>query len=225
MASEYDATEFVDTDFKESASPFAAAASGNLPRRAPSTEEVDLKVSEAQQKLAELKRAQEQLEQQRTQLEETRRRQSEFQTGRREMIDNLTRGVGLLEEAEFAARQDAEQMAKALAGLRDALEKVSAINEQSWTDESFQVELTRALTTLENARMEWNSSRLKFPVLSGERQREPASSAQSGEGASFQLSDLSMAQACKLGLALTWPVAVVILGALITFIVLSLYPA
>ena len=122
---------------------------------------------EAQQKLAELKRAQEELERQRAALEETRRRQMEFQTGRQEMIQNLTRGLGLLEEAEFSARRDAEQMAKALVDLRDALAKVQAIHEEAWTKDNFNTELTRALTALENARMEWNAARLKFPVLSG----------------------------------------------------------
>ncbi len=38
---------------------------------------------------------------------------------------------------------------------------------KTWTKENFQIELTRALTTLENARMEWNSARLKLP-LAGE---------------------------------------------------------
>src|SRR4030088_949891 len=101
MASDYDATEFVDGDFQTHKSPYAAApaALGQL-QRAPTREEVDSKVIEAQQKLAELKRAQEDLERERSALEETRRRQMEFQTGRKEMLQNLTRGVGLLEEAE-----------------------------------------------------------------------------------------------------------------------------
>ena len=46
-----------------------------------------------------------------------------------EMIQNLTRGLGLLEETEFAARHDAEQMSKSIAEMRDALAKVRAINE------------------------------------------------------------------------------------------------
>ena len=71
---------------------------------------MDRKVVEAQQKLAELKRAQEELERERAGLEELRRRQTEFQTGRQEIIQHLMRGLGLLEEAEFAARRDAEQM-------------------------------------------------------------------------------------------------------------------
>ena len=121
MASDYDATEFVDTDFQaQKATQTAASGFAGALQRAPTREEVDLKVTEAQQKLTELKRAQEELERERASLEELRRRQAEFQTGRQEMIHNLTRGLGLLEEAEFAARRDAEQMTKAIGDLRDA---------------------------------------------------------------------------------------------------------
>ena len=96
MSTEYDATEFVDGDFQARKSPFSATSAGaGQPQRAPTREEVDSRVAEAQQKLAELKRAQEELERQRAALEETRRRQIEFQTGRQEMIHNLTRGLGL----------------------------------------------------------------------------------------------------------------------------------
>src|SRR5690606_19319870 len=134
MPTEYDATEFVDTDFHTPKSPYATSSIGtaNSGFRAPTREEVDSKVTEAQQKLAELKRAQEELERERAALEEVRRRQTEFQTGRQEMVENLTRGLGLLEEAEFAARRDAEQMAKTVAALRDSLGKVQAINEEAW---------------------------------------------------------------------------------------------
>src|SRR5271154_4984229 len=164
---EYDATEFIDTDFQahKSPSPFAPT---NDPLRAPTRDEVDRKVVEAQQKLAELKRAQEDLERERASLEELRRRQLEFQNGRQEMVHNLTRGLGLLEEAEFNSRRDAEQMVKTIADFRDALEKIQAVHDESWTKENFRVELTRALTTIENARMEWNSARLKLPSLEGE---------------------------------------------------------
>ena len=169
MSSEYDATEFVDPDFQshKSSQNTASALAGAM-QRAPTREEVDLRVTEAQQKLAELKRAQEELERERGALEELRRRQMEFQTGRQEMIHSLTRGLGLLEEAEFTARRDAEQMAKAIADLRDALAKVEAVHEETWNKDNFNVELTSALTAIENARMEWNGARLKFPVLSGQ---------------------------------------------------------
>src|SRR5690349_1801493 len=122
MASEFDPTEFVDSDF-QAARKAARTGAATTASRAPSRDEVDSKVGETHQKLAELKRVQEELERERAGLEETRRRQIEFQTGRQETIQNLTRGVGLLQEAEFAARRDAEQMAKSLADMREALTK------------------------------------------------------------------------------------------------------
>src|SRR5262245_50950545 len=199
MATEYDTTEFVDTDFQAHKSPYGSTATtASNPFRAPSREEVDSKVSEAQQKLAELKRAQEELERERAALEEVRRRQSEFQTGRGEMIQSLTRGLGLLEDAEFSARRDAEQMAKSIGDLRDALNKVQSIHEEGWTKDNFNVELTRALTTLENARLEWNGARLKYPVLSGEApEREtPRGASSTSEPL---LAPKSFGELCKLG--------------------------
>lgn len=208
MSSNYDATEFIDGDFQAHKTPAAAPAPAAGPGpRAPTRGEVDSKVAEAQQKLAELKRAQDELERERAALEETRRRQMEFQAGREEMIRHLTRGLGLLEEAEFTARRDAEQMAKTLVDLRDALAKVQAIQEDTWTREAFSVELTRALTTLENARMEWNSARLKFAVLSGQPPESQPTGPAAGPGSRSLFATYSFSDLCRLGFALTWPIA------------------
>jgi hypothetical protein len=208
MAGKYDSTEFVDTDFTAHKSPFAA----------PTRDDVDRKVVEAQQKLVELKRAQEELERERAGLEELRRRQTEFQTGRQEIIQQLTRGLGLLEEAEFAARRDAEQMVKTLDDFRAALAKVQAIHDEAWTKENFQIELTRALTIIENARMEWNSARLKLPALAGETKTAASAEKNSAAAATApSLADLSFGQLCKIGLAFTWPLLLVALVALGVF--------
>jgi len=214
MSGNYDASEFIDGDFqRQKIAAAGAVAGGPVMGRAPTREEVDSKVAEAQQKLAELKRAQEELERERALLEETRRRQAEFQTGRQEMIQNLTRGLGLLEEAEFGARKDAEQMARTVNELRDAMSKVQAIHEETWTKESFNVQLTQALTTLENARMEWNSARLKFQVLS-EASEASAAPKQGGVGGKIAgIAELGTGELCRIGLALTWPVAAAILVA------------
>ena len=209
MAGEHDSTEFIDTDFTAHKSAFAA----------PTRDDVDRKVVEAQQKLVELKRAQEELERERSGLEELRRRQNEFTTGRQEIIQQLTRGLGLLEDAEFVARRDAEQMVKTLADFRSALGKVQAIHDETWTKENFQIELTRALTTIENARMEWNSARLKISALAGET-KDAAAPLNRSSAAAPALADLRFGQLCKIGLALTWPLLLVALGALGVFIAL-----
>ena len=220
MAAEYDPTEFIDTDFTAQKSPFAAPAPAASLFRAPTPDDVNRKVVEAQQKLVELKRAQEELERERAGLEELRRRQNEFQTGRDEVIQNLTRGLGLLEEAEFVARRDAEQMVKTVGDFRAAMAKVQAINDATWTKDNFQMELTRALTTIENARMEWNSARLKISALAGETKNAaaPLDKNSPSAAAAPSLADLSFGQLCKIGLAMTWPLLVVALGALGIFI-------
>jgi hypothetical protein len=210
MASDYDAAEFVDGDFQAHKASSSGMTSANAFQRAPTREEVESHLADTQQKLAELKRTQEEKERERSMWEETRRRQVEFQTGRQEMIQHLTRGLGLLEEAEFTARRDAEQMAKSVVDLREALEKVESVREENWTQANFNVELTRALTTLENARMEWNGARLKFPVLSGRavEQGEPGPASE----ALPALATLSFGQLCRIGLAATWPLVLVGLG-------------
>jgi hypothetical protein len=124
------------------------------------------------------------------------------------MLENLTRGVGLLEEAEFNARRDAEQMAKALVELREALTKVERIQEETWSKDNGDVELTRALTAIENARLEWNSARLKFPLLSG-TPPEATPAADTASKPSLFAGQLSFWQLCRMGLALTWPLAII----------------
>jgi len=221
MPTEYDATEFVDTDFQTQKASYGMSTAASAGLRAPTREEVDVKVTEAQQRLAELKRAQEELERERASLEELRRRQAELQTGRQEMIHNLTRGLGLLEEAEFTARRDAEQMAKTIADFRDALEKMQAIQEENWTKDNFNVELTRGSTAVENARMEWNSARMKFSVLSGKAaEAKPATGEASAEPSPF--APKSFADLCRLGLALTWPLALIGLATLAFLVVIVL---
>ena len=102
------------------------------------------------------------------------------------------------------------------AEFREAVHKVQSINEQAWTSENHSVELTSAATTIENARMEWNSARLKFPLLAGAPQATPEPS----ESASRRVfpPDTDLLELCKIGLALNWPL--VLLGAGIFMVLL-----
>jgi hypothetical protein len=83
----------------------------------------------------------------------------------------------------------------------------------SWTAEAYHNELTRALTTLESARMEWNSAQMKWPLLT------PKPNSSGGPDglplprgirpSPFQ--GKSPSELARLGLALTWPVALAVL--------------
>src|SRR6476620_6618630 len=105
MASQFDESDFVDSDYVATqknfgsssfTTPVAAPTAQHTTtmNRPPSREELEAKVNDTQARLAELKRAQEELERERAALEEARRRRIEFQTGREEMLQHLTRGVG-----------------------------------------------------------------------------------------------------------------------------------
>jgi chromosome segregation ATPase len=210
----YDGTDFEDTDYSNPRPANTGASLG----RAPSREEIDAQLTGTQQQLAKLRETQDQLERARVSLEEMRRRRSEFANGRTEMLQSLTRGIGILEKAETDARRDAEQMAKSLAGLQEALTLVERLQEQSWNDATWEQELTRALTTIENARLEFNGARLKWPILDGKTPAELTQETEAGGAAS--LAQLPLGKLCKLGLALTWPIAVVALIALGVFLLL-----
>ena len=216
MPSKFDESDFVDRDLEaahETAAP--SPEPEPLPEDSPpppSAEELTERVSETQHKLAELKQMQEELERERTEIEEARRRRSELSTGREEMVQNLTRGIGLLEEAELSSGRTAEQLSRTVADLRTSLDKINLINEEEWTDENWSVELTKALTTIENSRMEWNGARLKWPLLDGETELAPsvAAIAQPAQAADRPMLDqLSFGQLSKLGLAFTWPLVLV----------------
>lgn len=234
MAGDFDHSDFVDPDFegarRTAMSPAAALASqpahlggtsggavgsgSGGGTRPPSRDDINRQVTAAQEALVRLKRQQEDLERERTQLEESRRRRHEFEQGREEMLAHLTRGIGILTEAEQVARRDAEQMARTLTDLQSALDKVSALNEQAWTADTYQTELTRALTTLENARMEWNSAQTKWTRLTataGSTDAAAQASAATGMDPGALLNGRSPAQLARLGLALTWPVALAVL--------------
>jgi len=204
----YDDTEFVDRDFPSPHPTMASTTnrpSGAGSGRAPTREDLDAEVTATQHQLAKLREAQEQLERARSELEEMRRRRADFQNGRTDLRDQLTRGIGFLEKAEFEARRDAEQMTRSLDGLRTALGQIESLQEETWTDTSWGQELSRGLTIIDNARMELNSARLKWPVVDGfHAEQQGPTGGPSTQG----LADLPLKALLRLGLALTWPLLV-----------------
>jgi hypothetical protein len=70
--------------------------------------------------------------------------------------------------------------------------------------------------------MEWNAARLKFPVLSGQVPEGGASLADATGPRSSLLATQSFGELCRLGLALTWPLAAVALLALAVLVAILL---
>lgn len=186
-------------------------------RKGGEQEELDLQVVDLQNRITDLNRVLQEVERERVQVEDSRRRFTEFQTGREEMRHELTRALGLLEEAEANTRRDAEQMARSITDMREAIDKVELLEDVETDADNWKVQLTRNLTTLENARMELNAARLKWPLLNGEFAVDTPATAARGETAptSFIPQPQSFGQWCQWGLALTWPLVLLGLGALL----------
>lgn len=223
MTAPYDDTEFIDRDFQNSKEAAATATlstpAGVGPGRPPSRQQLEVQLGATQQQIAELRRLQEELERERANIEETRRRRAEFETGRTEVIDNLTRGIGLLEKAEFEARRQAEQMRRTLDAFRESLESVQAIHEENWTESTLAADLTAALTTIDNARMEWNAARLKWTLLDG---TSAAAGPDSPAAAGSAPERLGFWTLCRMGLAVSLPLAILGLALIALLIALLL---
>ncbi len=206
MAYQHD-TEFHDEDLPKT-TPFpglapvaAGVVKGAAASVAPSTEQLTAEVTDRAQQLVALRERQTQIERAKAELEELRRRRAEFDTGRGEMRDRLTRSISLLEQAELSARREAEQLVKSLGSLRVAADAVQQLSEKAWSADNWHRDLSRDLAVIENARNELNSASLTWPVLAG-------NSGPAGPGAAAgkpTLESMSFLQLARLGLAFTWP--------------------
>src|SRR5207244_2849565 len=140
-----------------------------------SPEHLDSQVQKAQDQLLQLKRQQDQIEKQKRELEELSRKQEELERGRAEMSDKLTRSLVVLEREAYDAQKRLEQ----LRGMRESfgqhLELIEAIDPKSWNPSELHKELSRALSTVEGARVEFSQQRSRLqPTGDGSNEGEAA---------------------------------------------------
>src|SRR6478672_4515604 len=127
-----------------------------------STEHLDSQVQKAQEQLLQLKRQQEQIEKQKRELEELSRRQEELEHGRTEMTDKLTRSLVVLEREAYNAQKRLEQIRATRESFGQHLELIEAIDPKSWNPTDLHKELSRALSTVDEARSVYNQQRSRL---------------------------------------------------------------
>src|SRR5438445_4490446 len=119
-------------------------------------------VQKAQEQLLQLRRQQEQIEKQKRELEELSRRQEELERGRAEMTDKLTRSLVVLEREAYNAQKRVEQLRATRESFGQHLELIEAIDPKSWNPADLHKELSRALSTVEDARTEYGEQRSRL---------------------------------------------------------------
>src|SRR5438270_1111901 len=119
-------------------------------------------VQKAQEQLLQLRRQQEQIEKQKRELEELSRRQEELERGRAEMTDKLTRSLVVLEREAYNAQKRLEQIRSTRESFGQHLELIEAIDPRSWNSADLHKELSRALSTVDDARTEYSEQRSRL---------------------------------------------------------------
>jgi uncharacterized membrane protein YccC len=132
-----------------------------------SAEHLDSQVQKAQEQLVQLKRQQEQIEKQKRELEELSRRKEELERGRAEMTDKLTRSLVVLEREGYNAQTRLEQIRAARESFAQHLELIEAIDSKSWNPSDLHKELSRALSTVDEARTEYSEQRSRLQAVGG----------------------------------------------------------
>jgi predicted RNase H-like nuclease (RuvC/YqgF family) len=127
-----------------------------------SPEHLDSQVQKAQEQLLHLKRQQEQIEKQKRELEELSRRQEELERGRAEMSDKLTRSLVILEREAYDSQKKLEQLRVTHESFTQHLQQIEAIDPKAWNPGDLHKELSRSLSTVDDARAEFSQQRSRL---------------------------------------------------------------
>ncbi len=174
----------------------------DLTEETPSVEHLDNQVQKAQEQLLQLKRQQEQIEKQKRELEELSRRQDELEHGRAEMTDKLTRALVVLEREAYNAQSRLEQIRVARESFAQHLELIESIDPRNWNPSDLHKELSRALSTVDDARTEYNEHRSRLQAAGADSE---ASLPDTAPGVYENSDGRSFSEWLRIGLALSLP--------------------
>ena len=126
---------------------------------------LDSQVQKAQEQLLLLRRQQEQIEKQKRELEELSRRQEELERGRAEMTDKLTRSLVVLEREAYETQKKLEQLRATRESFGQHLQILEGIDPKGWNSADLHRELSRALSTVDDARAEFSQQRSRLQAI------------------------------------------------------------
>src|SRR5437667_4992857 len=181
-----------------------------------SPELLDSQVQKAQEQLLQLRRQAEVIEKQKRELEELSRRQEELERGRAEMTEKLSRSLVILEPEGYDSQKKLEQIRATHESFTQHLQLLEAIEPKTWNPAELPKELSRALSTVDDARAEFSQQRSRLEAGNSDQSAsldlpDPTSGfAGSGGGKTF-------AQWLQIGFALTLPLIIFGIVALLVF--------
>jgi hypothetical protein len=187
-----------------------------------SPEHLDTQVQKAQEALIQLKRQQDQIEKQKRELEELSRRQEELERGRAEMSDKLTRSLVILEREAYDTQKKLEQLRGTRESFGQHLELIEGIDPKSWNPAELHKELSRALSTVDDARTEFSQQRSRLQA-NDETDGDVGLPDVAADGSEVR-GGRSFTQWMQIGFAVTLPLIIFGFIALILFVWLASKP-
>jgi len=179
-----------------------------------SPELLDSQVQKAQEQLLQLRRQADQIEKQKRELEELSRRQEELERGRAEMTDKLSRSLVILEREGYDSQKKLEQIRATHESFTQHLQLLESIDPKSWNAAELPKELSRALSTVDDARTEFSQQRSRLEASGGESSEIDLPEVTSGTAG---LGGKSFVQWMQIGFAVTLPLIIFGLIALLIF--------
>lgn len=177
---------------------------------------LDSQVQKAQEQLLALKRQQEQIEKQKRELEELSRRQEELDRGRTEMTDKLARSLVVLERDAYETQSKLEQVRATRESFAQHLEVLEGIDPKGWNPADLHRELSRALSTVDDARAEFSQQRSRLQALNNQDAEDVVLPEAAPELS--RTGERSFAQWMLIGFAVTLPlIAFALIALLISF--------
>jgi hypothetical protein len=127
-------------------------------------EDLGEEVQKTNTELEKLKRQLEDIEKQKVRLEELKKRQDELEVGRSEMADKLTRSLVTVQREAEEAQKRLEQLNAIHNSFTQHLRYIEAINPKAWGAVDLPKELSKALSAVEDARVEYMKAQAKIAV-------------------------------------------------------------
>lgn len=162
------------------------------------------KVQAVRAELESLKQKQEEIEREKSRLEELKRRQDELDTGRSEMLDKLTRSLVVVQREVEETQKRLEQLHTIYNAFTQHLRTLEAINARAWGSTELPRELSKAISSVEDARAEYIKAQAKISC-------EPVSNesiAPGGMEGDYMYEDRGFIYWLKSGFAFTLPLQI-----------------
>ncbi len=128
------------------------------------------------------------------------------------MKERLTRAVAILENAEYDARKEIEQIQITRQAFADHLNVIEEIDPNKWPAETLDDQLTKSLSQIDHARAVYTQARVRIDALSGKDLEDDAGDGDGGESADGgEAYGISFGELVKRGFALSLPLIVTLL--------------